>query len=66
MDGYPKVKFHLRGGGSICVVSPEQEKALGPEWVDNKPPNGTSLTNIPAQEIPKRRGRPPRVMNEGA
>lgn len=37
METYPKIKFHVRGGGSICVTSAEQEKALGGEWLDNKP-----------------------------
>ena len=37
METYPKVKFHVRGGGSICVTSAEQEKALGGDWLDHKP-----------------------------
>ena len=38
MDGiYPKTKYHQRGGGSICVTSAAQEKALGDEWLDYKP-----------------------------
>ena len=69
MDGYPKVKFHLRGGGSICAVSPEQEKALGPEWIDNRPPQAVAALpalTVSAQEPIKRRGRPPKVKNEGS
>lgn len=34
---YPKVKYHVRGGGSIIVTSAVQEKALGTEWIDVKP-----------------------------
>jgi len=35
MADYPKQKCHLGGGGgTITVVSAEQEKALGAEWVD--------------------------------
>lgn len=59
MDGmYPKIKYHVRGGGSICVTSASQDKALGPEWIDNKPPR-LEVAEIPVQEIPKKRGRPP-------
>lgn len=36
-EGYPKAKYHMRGRGSVLVTSPEQEKALGSEWIDNKP-----------------------------
>jgi hypothetical protein len=55
MDGFPKFKYHVRGGGHIVVTTPEQEKALGPEWVDNKAPQ-LSLSPVPVTE--KRRGRP--------
>jgi hypothetical protein len=34
MDGYPKSKYFLHGGGSVTVDTPEQEKQLGPEWTD--------------------------------
>lgn len=52
MDGnFPKIKFHLRGGGSILVTSAVQEKALGDEWIDNK-------LQEPVVEPPKKRGRP--------
>ena len=37
METYPKSKYHVRGGGSVLVTSPEQEKALGVEWIDVKP-----------------------------
>lgn len=37
MDGFPKVKYPEHSGGSIVVETPEQEKALGPGWVDHKP-----------------------------
>lgn len=53
MDGYPKIKYHQRGGGSICVVSAAQEKSLGPEWIDNRPPQTVAASptlDIPAQE----------------
>ncbi len=67
-DRYPLIKFHVRGGGSITVISAAQEKALGPEWVDKKvlttSVNPTETTS--AQDIPKRRGRPPKVTDEGA
>ena len=36
MEGYPKLKYHVRGGGHVVVTSPEQEKALGSDWVDTK------------------------------
>jgi hypothetical protein len=38
MDGYPKKKYPQSSGGSIVVETPEQEKALGPGWVDHPPP----------------------------
>lgn len=37
MESYPKIKYHLHGGGSITVTSAVQEKALGEEWLDRKP-----------------------------
>lgn len=53
MDGnFPKIKYHLRGGGSILVTSAVQEKALGGEWIDNKLPEPEFT------EPPKKRGRP--------
>lgn len=55
MDGFPKFKYHIRGGGHIVVTSPEQEKALGSEWVDNKAPQ---LEVSPAPAPEKKRGRP--------
>lgn len=54
MDGFPKLKYHIRGGGHIVVTSPEQEKALGSEWVDNKAPQ---LEVSPAPAPEKKRGR---------
>lgn len=59
MDGYPKIKYHSRGGGSITVTTAAQEKALGPEWIDNK----AILAHTPPPEPEKKRGRPPRVTN---
>lgn len=50
---YPKIKFHVRGGGSILVASAEQEKALGGEWLDNKPfvaSPPVPEANVPIQE----------------
>jgi hypothetical protein len=44
-----------RGGGHIVVTGAAQEKALGPEWVDNKAPQ-LDLSPVPVPE--KRRGRP--------
>lgn len=38
MDGFPKVKYPEHSGGSILVTTPEQEKLLGPGWVDHAPP----------------------------
>lgn len=61
MDGFPKVKYHIKGGGSICVVSAAQEKALGQEWLDNKPPSPVTELSKPqiVSETPqKKRGRP--------
>lgn len=52
METYPKIKFHVRGGGSICVTSAEQEKALGGEWLDNKP--FAAKAPIPVQEQPQK------------
>ena len=37
IEGYPKTKYPKRGGGSVMVTSPEQEKNLGPEWQDFPP-----------------------------
>jgi len=57
---YPRVKYHIRGGGTILVADAAQEKALGSDWVDHK-----ALSPNPprpaAPETPKKRGRPPRV-----
>jgi hypothetical protein len=50
MENYPKVKFHVRGGGSICVTSAEQEKALGAEWLDYKP---FAAAPVPIPEQPQ-------------
>lgn len=47
MEGYPKTKFHKRGGGSITVHSAAQEKALGNEWVDNKVPEPVKVESKP-------------------
>jgi len=33
MSEYPKTKYSVRGGGSITVTTPEQEKQLGVDWV---------------------------------
>jgi hypothetical protein len=63
MEGFPKFKYHVRGGGHIVVTSPEQEKALGPEWVDNKAPQ-LDLSPVPVPE--KVRGRQKAVVNEGS
>jgi hypothetical protein len=38
MEGYPKTKYPQNSGGSILVTTPEQEKLLGPGWVDHPPP----------------------------
>lgn len=54
MEGFPKFKYHIRGGGHIVVTSPEQEKTLGSEWVDNKAPQ-LEISPAPAPE--KKRGR---------
>jgi len=59
MEGYPKTKYPIMGGGSITVFSPEQEKKLGPGWIDNKPFHVTVSQEVP-EEVPKRRGRPPK------
>lgn len=32
MEGYPKAMYHKIGGGSALVMTPEQEKTLGPDW----------------------------------
>jgi hypothetical protein len=40
-EGYPKTKYPQTSGGSITVTSPEQEKSLGPGWVDHPPPELT-------------------------
>ena len=59
MDGnFPKIKYHLRGGGSILVTSAVQEKALGGEWIDNKLPEPEV---VPIPEQPKKRGRQAKV-----
>ncbi len=50
MEGYPKPKYHMRGGGSILVTSAVQEKALGPEWLDNKPARAVVQGEVPALE----------------
>lgn len=63
MEVFRKTKYHVRGGGSILVTSAQQEKALGPDWVDIKPPTqATSPKPAPIQEtVPKmpqkKRGR---------
>lgn len=44
MEGYPKVKYPEHSGGSIMVETPEQEKALGPGWVDHPPPEPETIT----------------------
>lgn len=44
MEGYPKVKYPEHSGGSIVVETPEQEKALGPGWVDHKPEPAPVIT----------------------
>ena len=64
MEGYPKVKYHIRGGGTVLVTDPVQEKALGPDWTDHRPPQEV-LQPIAVAGEPKKRGRPRRVMNEG-
>lgn len=60
MLDYPKTKYHIRGGGSVFITSPDQEKSLGPEWGDIAP-----IEDDPKElivEVPmKRRGRPPKV-----
>ena len=51
---YPKLKFHVRGGGSITVTSAAQEKALGPEWVDHKALTGPAKASpAPVPEATK-------------
>jgi hypothetical protein len=46
MDGYPKTKYPQNSGGSITVTSPEQEKALGPGWVDHPPPESVTFAEF--------------------
>ena len=64
MEPFRKTKYHIRGGGSILVTSAQQEKALGPDWVDIKPSTqATSPKPAPIQETveekpQKKRGRP--------
>jgi hypothetical protein len=49
MDGYPKTKYPVAGGGSITVNSSEQEKAIGPGWQDFP-----AFVPEPAPEEPKK------------
>lgn len=52
MEGYPKIKYPEHSGGSILVTTPEQEKLLGPGWVDHAPPEPEP---VPAPEPKARR-----------
>jgi hypothetical protein len=51
MEGYPKTKYHKRGGGSILVHDPAQEKALGDDWIDNKIPAPAPPTSVSPKGI---------------
>ncbi len=67
MEGYPKTKYPVMGGGSITVASPAQEKQLGPDWQDNPPFRVTVSQEVPVETVeslPKRRGRPPKKAEE--
>lgn len=50
MLDYPKTKYHVRGGGSVIVASPEQEKILGADWTD-RPPTIPDWTPTPAPAV---------------
>lgn len=61
MGDYPKMKFHVRGGGYITVTSAAQEKALGAEWIDRA--RAVDIADAPVEVLPvlpKKRGRPAR------
>lgn len=45
------------------VASPDQEKALGVEWGDVAPIEMTKIEIVPHETV-KRRGRPPKVIQE--
>jgi hypothetical protein len=70
-QGFPKTKYPKRGGGSALVLTPEQEKGLGPDWQDfpaSVPePEQPVVTETPPEHPqdtlvtpPKRRGRKPK------
>ena len=46
IDGYPKTKYPQNSGGSILVTTPEQEKLLGPGWVDHPPPEPVTFEEL--------------------
>ena len=54
MDGYPKTKWHAKGGGSVLVTSAAQEKALGEDWIDNKRPEPVLKKQIVTQVAPQK------------
>lgn len=60
MSGYPKTKYHIHGGGSITVYSEEQEKLLGPVWVDHvayhEPPAKAANASKDEQKARKNEG----------
>lgn len=65
---YPKAKYH-RTEGVRRVDTPEEDKALGPEWVDNPnfPPEAAEPPDFPpAAEVVIKRGpgRPPKPKEE--
>lgn len=52
----------MRGGGSVVVTSPEQEKALGAEWIDNKPIH-EQIQDVTVMEKPIEGPRPNQQLN---